>query len=208
MPRESWTRDVLSSPIGEILLVTDREGRLRALDFEDYEARMLRLLRTQSPGIWLGSGHAPEELRRSIGAYFEGDLHALHSVRWTTGGTHFQRQVWQALGQIPVGATWTYAEVASSIGRPSAMRAVGMANGSNPIAVVVPCHRVIGRDGTLTGYGGGLGRKQWLLRHEGCSVERRPALTSSRSWISLEAAVTLQRSYHGGAPEVVPCRCR
>lgn len=157
----------MSSPIGDILLVTDREGQLRALDFEDYEARMLRLLRTQNPGIGLGSGHAPGELRRSIGAYFEGDLHALRSVRWMTGGTHFQRQVWQALRQIPVGATWTYAEVASSIGRPSAMRAVGMANGSNPIAIVVPCHRVIGRDGTLTGYGGGLGRKQWLLRHEG-----------------------------------------
>lgn len=167
MPHESWTRDLLSSPIGDVLLVTDREGRLRALDFGDYEARMLRLLRTQNCGVSLENGQAPEEVRRAIGAYFEGDLHALLSMRWMTGGTHFQRQVWQALGQIPVGATSTYAEVASFIGRPSATRAVGMANGSNPIAIVVPCHRVIGRNGALTGYGGGLTRKQWLLGHEG-----------------------------------------
>lgn len=171
MPHEFWKRDVLNSPIGDVLLVTDREGRLRALDFDDYEARMLHLLRTQNLGVGLESGQAPEEVRQSIRAYFDGDLNALSSVRWMTGGTNFQRQVWQALAQIPVGATLSYAEVASSIGRPSATRAVGMANGSNPIAIVVPCHRVIGRDGTLTGYGGGLARKQWLLRHEGWSRE-------------------------------------
>ncbi len=198
MSHETWTRDVLSSPIGDILIVTDREGRLRALDFNDYEARMLRLLRTQNRGIGLGSGQAPAEVREAISAYFDGDLDALHPLRWATGGTHFQRQVWQALRQIPVGATRTYAEVASSIGRPSATRAVGMANGSNPIAIVVPCHRVIGRNGTLTGYGGGLGRKQWLLRHEG--------------WVSCEEvavdllAVTGQSGSCSKASNVVPRR--
>ncbi len=83
------------------------------------------------------------------------------------GGTRFQQRVWQALTEIPFGSTWTYRDLARRIGSPGAARAVGAANGNNPLPLVVPCHRVIGADGSLTGYGGGIERKQWLLRHEG-----------------------------------------
>ena len=87
-------------------------------------------------------------------------------------GTPFQKRVWDALRQVPAGKTATYAEIAVLIGSPAAVRAVGAANGANPVAVVVPCHRIIGSNGTLTGYGGGLKRKEWLLRHEGWLLSR------------------------------------
>jgi methylated-DNA-[protein]-cysteine S-methyltransferase len=99
--------------------------------------------------------------------YFQGELAALDDVAVELNGTPFQKQVWQALRRIPSGTTISYAELARRIGNPSAIRAVGTANGANPVAVIVPCHRVIGSDGSLTGYGGGLERKQWLLAHEG-----------------------------------------
>ena len=107
--------------------------------------------------------------RQAVDAYFAGDLAALAAISWRTGGTDFQRSVWTALCAIPVGETVTYKQLAERIGRPSAVRAVGLANGANPVGVVVPCHRVIGSDGSLTGYGGGLERKRWLLTHEGAS---------------------------------------
>jgi methylated-DNA-[protein]-cysteine S-methyltransferase len=99
-------------------------------------------------------------------AYFAGNLTAIDDLPVATGGTDFQRQVWRALRQIPCGETISYGELARRIDRPAAVRAVGLANGSNPISVVVPCHRVIGSDGSLTGYGGGIERKRWLLTHE------------------------------------------
>lgn len=99
-------------------------------------------------------------------AYFAGDLAALDRLEVAPEGTAFQQQVWAALRKIPVGATTSYAQIARAIGRPTAVRAVGAANGRNPIALVVPCHRVIASDGTLCGYAGGLWRKQWLLQHE------------------------------------------
>jgi methylated-DNA-[protein]-cysteine S-methyltransferase len=88
----------------------------------------------------------------------------------TTGGTDFQRTVWKALRAIPAGETRTYGQLAAAIGSPRAVRAAGLANGQNPVAVIVPCHRVIGANGTLTGYAGGLARKRWLLAHEGVAV--------------------------------------
>jgi methylated-DNA-[protein]-cysteine S-methyltransferase len=88
-----------------------------------------------------------------------------------TQGTAFQRRVWRALGKIPYGETWSYGKLAQRIDNPKASRAVGLANGANPISIVVPCHRVIGANGTLTGYGGGLNRKRWLLTHEGCAFK-------------------------------------
>ena len=91
-------------------------------------------------------------------------------------GTEFQREVWAVLRTIPFGSTWSYAQVALRLGRPGALRAVGAANGSNPIAIVVPCHRVVGSDGSLTGYGGGLARKRWLLEHE---MGERPLFPTS-----------------------------
>lgn len=153
--------DSLTTPIGEALLVVDDTGRLRALDWVEHAERLARW--AKSPR----QGRAPRPTRDAIDAYFAGELEALRRVAWLGDGTEFQRTVWQALTEIPAGTTLSYGALAAKLGRPKAMRAVGLANGSNPISVVVPCHRVIGADGTLTGYGGGLPRKRWLLRHEG-----------------------------------------
>ena len=111
-------------------------------------------------------GKSREESLMRSNDIFTGALTALDALPVATAGTPFQRAVWQALREIPCGTTVSYAALAQKIGKPSAMRAVGLANGSNPIGVVVPCHRVIGADGSLTGYGGGLDRKRWLLDHE------------------------------------------
>lgn len=155
-----------ATPVGPLLIVTDEDGALRALDFEDYEARMRRLLTRHYGRHELEDGAAPPAVAGALDAYFAGDLTALDAVATATGGTEFQQRVWQALRTIPAGATESYGALAARLGRPSASRAVGMANGKNPIAIVVPCHRVIGADGSLTGYAGGVGRKTWLLEHE------------------------------------------
>lgn len=162
-----------ASPIGEILLVTDGQA-LRALDFADHEARMLTLLRRQHGPFALTDAPGPTPATAALAAYFAGDLHALDSLRATTTGTAFQQQVWAALRRIPAGETTTYAALSARIGRPKAVRATGAANGANPVALVIPCHRVIGADGSLTGYGGGLARKRWLLAHE-AAHRRAPA---------------------------------
>ncbi|PTS91181.1 MULTISPECIES: methylated-DNA--[protein]-cysteine S-methyltransferase, partial [unclassified Caulobacter] len=162
--------DRLPSPLGEILLVTDQTGAVRALDFHDYAPRMLRLLHRHYGEPHLDDGPAPASVRADLSAYFEGDLAALVAIPWATGGTAFQRQVWTALTTIAPGTTATYAALAAQIGRPTSMRAVGAANGANPIAILVPCHRLIGATGALTGYAGGLQRKAWLLRHEGVTL--------------------------------------
>jgi methylated-DNA-[protein]-cysteine S-methyltransferase len=113
-----------------------------------------------------GAGHPVlERAREQLAAYFAG-TRRFFELPVDPRGTDFQRSVWRALGAIPFGATRSYAELATAVGRPSASRAVGGANGRNPISVIVPCHRVIGADGALTGYAGGLSRKEWLLRHE------------------------------------------
>ena len=153
--------DRMASPIGEMLLVTDAAGVLRALDFTDCAARMGRLTKAETT-----PGAAPMAIRRALADYFAGDLAALARISWDGGGTAFQRLVWQALTNIPAGTTRTYGGLAASIGRPTAIRALGAANGANRVSIVVPCHRLIGADGSLTGYGGGLWRKNWLLQHE------------------------------------------
>ncbi|MDP1777897.1 MAG: methylated-DNA--[protein]-cysteine S-methyltransferase [Brevundimonas sp.] len=163
---ETLTLDRIATPVGEVLLVTDAAGAVRALDFADYEARMTRLLARHAPGAVLVEGRAPETVRRAVEGYFGGDVQALDGVAVRTGGTDFQRTVWKALRAIPAGETRTYGQLAVAIGSPKAVRAAGLANGQNPIAVIVPCHRVIGANGTLTGYAGGLERKRWLLDHE------------------------------------------
>ena len=164
---ESLTLDRIATPVGEVLLVTDDQGAVRALDFADYEARMTRLLARHAKGAAVVEGRAPETLRSRLEAWFSGDLTALDGVAVRTGGTEFQRAVWAALREIPVGETRSYGQLAAAIGSPRAVRAAGLANGQNPIAVIVPCHRVIGASGALTGYAGGIERKRWLLRHEG-----------------------------------------
>ena len=167
---ESFTLDRLTTPIGTMLLVIDEGGALRALDFEDYEARMSELLRLHYGAVGLGSGRAPKAMRSALSAYFAGDFAALKTIAWRVAGTPFQRKVWTALPKIQAGKTMSYGALAAKLGAPNAMRAVGHANGSNPISVVIPCHRLIGANGSLVKYGGGLHRKQWLLRHEGVEV--------------------------------------
>ncbi len=152
--------DRVSSPVGTIVLVWDAEGALRALDFSDHEPRMRRLLRRHYGNDELEEGRAPVAITGPLAAFFAGDLAALDAVAVRTNGTEFQRRVWSRLRRIPAGTTMTYGQLAAAIGAPSASRAVGLANGANPVGIVVPCHRVIGADGTLTGYGGGLPRKQ------------------------------------------------
>jgi methylated-DNA-[protein]-cysteine S-methyltransferase len=158
----------IATPIGEMEIVTDDEGNLRVVDWTDYDSRMHRLLRRYygEGAFKLAIGRNPEHVTGAIEKYFAGDLHAIDNLAVQTGGTTFQREVWSALRKIPCGTTVSYATIAQRIGRESAVRAVGLANGANPVGVVVPCHRVIGADGSLTGYGGGLERKRWLLEHE------------------------------------------
>ncbi|MDD1522063.1 MULTISPECIES: methylated-DNA--[protein]-cysteine S-methyltransferase [Bradyrhizobium] len=167
---ERFGLDRLATPIGTALLVTDAEGKLRALDWHDYEHRMRELLRLHYGTVDLGDRPAPAEMRTALSRYFEGELGQLSGIAWRTAGTPFQQKVWTALAQIPAGTTLSYGALAATIGMPNAIRAVGHANGSNPISVVLPCHRLIGADGSLVKYGGGLARKRWLLRHEGVEV--------------------------------------
>lgn len=171
-PPEILYLDSIATPVGEGLLVTDAEGFLRAFDWRTHEDRMHLLLRRQNPPTLLKAGRAPDAVRSAFETYFAGDLGALSKVRWRTGGTPFQRVVWSTLCAIPAGETLSYKGLAMKIGKPSAMRAVGLANGANPVGIVVPCHRVIGSNGGLTGYGGGMERKQWLLTHEGAAFRR------------------------------------
>lgn len=173
---ETFALSRMATPIGDALVVTDDEGRLRVFEWRDHEDRMQSLL-----DRFYGAGRA--RLVEGIGgktakpvldrlkAYFKGDIAAIDAIPADSAGTDFQRKVWKMLRRIPAGETWSYNGLAQRIGRPAAIRAVGAANGANPISVVVPCHRVIGANGSLTGYGGGLERKRWLLRHEGVAVE-------------------------------------
>ncbi|MCU1263145.1 MAG: methylated-DNA--protein-cysteine methyltransferase [Bryobacterales bacterium] len=160
--------DRVETPIGELLLVADDLGKLRAVDWADYEPRMLRLLRLHygKDGFHLDPARNPHGLRERINRYFAGDIDAIDEIPVETAGTAFQRSVWYELRKIASGAPVSYGTLARQIARPKAVRAVGLANGSNPIGIVVPCHRVIGSNGSLTGYGGGLERKRWLLEHE------------------------------------------
>jgi methylated-DNA-[protein]-cysteine S-methyltransferase len=160
--------DRVPSPLGTMLLVCDDEDRLRALNFDEFEARTEKLLRRHygEGGYTLASGRAPATVRGALEAFFAGELEAISSVPVRTGGTDFQRRVWAVLRRIPAGTTMSYGQLAADIGHAGASRAVGLANGANPVGIVVPCHRVIGANGTLTGYGGGIERKRWLLAHE------------------------------------------
>lgn len=168
--------DRFHTPTGEMILVADHGGNVRAVDWADHEARMRRLLRLHygQDGFKLEPACNPHGLRDAFDGYFAGELSALDALPVQTGGTLFQREVWRALREIVCGTTVSYAQLAERIGRPSAVRAVGLANGANPTVIVVPCHRVIGANGTLTGFGGGIERKSWLLKHEmyGIGVEQ------------------------------------
>lgn len=171
MPREKLELliDRFATPAGEMIVIADREGNLRVVDWTDHEARMTRSLDRQygKGGYTLAAARDPGGLSTAMRRYFAGDHAVLDKLPVKAEGTPFQKSVWQALRKIGCGTTISYAELARRIGRPKAVRAVGLANGQNPVSVVVPCHRVIGSNGSLTGYGGGLPRKKWLLEHEG-----------------------------------------
>ena len=157
--------DAFDSPIGTVLIVADGE-HLCALDFADCEERMMKLLRRHYGSFHLVPTPDPAGFSSRVHAYFAGDYHSLDAIPVNTGGTDFQQQVWAALRTIRVGTTTTYRELAIKLGKPTAYRAVGAANALNPVGIVLPCHRVIGADASLTAYAGGLTRKQWLLQHE------------------------------------------
>lgn len=151
------------TPVGP-LRVAERDGRVVALAFADQFERVAAPVRRRFPGPWIDG--EPRCLR-SLERYVAGDLAALEQLDVDVDGSAFRRQVWTSLRAIPVGETRSYADIARDVGAPTAVRAVGSANGANPVWLIVPCHRVVRSDGALGGYGGGVERKRWLLRHEG-----------------------------------------
>ncbi len=158
--------DEFDSPIGRLLFASDGE-RICTLSFPGRERQTETWLRRRFGACESKHGSDPQDVRSILRRYFSGDLHAFDATPVDTGGTTFQEEVWKTLRTIRAGETWSYSQLAATIRRPRAVRAVGHANGQNPVAIIVPCHRVIGASSALTGYGGGLERKRWLLQHEG-----------------------------------------
>ena len=155
------------SPIGALTCVTLGDT-LFTLEFEENVERVRACLERRGVGLdAVPRAPAKSEIARRIEAYFEGDLGAIEGLAVADHGTPFERRVYAELRKIPTGEVVSYSELARRAGRPAAVRAVGATNAKNPIAIVVPCHRVIGANGALTGYAGGVERKQWLLAHEG-----------------------------------------
>jgi methylated-DNA-[protein]-cysteine S-methyltransferase len=155
----------LATPLGDVRFAR-HSGQLLALAFAECWPAVGRALERRVGRVeWLPAGDA-NELDARLRGYFAGELSTLSGVAVELAGTDFQRRVWRALREIPAGATTSYAELARRIGAARAVRAVGAANGANPLWLVVPCHRAIGSDGSLTGYAGGIERKRWLLAHE------------------------------------------
>lgn len=165
--------DKIDSELGQILLVSNGSA-LCALDFIGNESRMATLLKKRFGSFHLVEHPNPQDFSDCVRSYLAGNLTSLQDLPVNLGGSSFQQQVWSTLRTIPIGTVITYAELAQRIGKPTACRAVGMANGQNPIAIVFPCHRVIGANAKLTGYSGGLDRKRWLLKHEGVALKSEP----------------------------------
>jgi methylated-DNA-[protein]-cysteine S-methyltransferase len=161
-----FLRDKIETPIGDMVLIA-RDGVLLLLEFDEARDRVKREIKARFGDVELQPATNPSVLSDVIRSYFAGNLSAINDLTTDGGGTDFEKNVWTELRKIPCGVTVSYGSIAKTLGDIQLSRAVGMANGKNPIAIVVPCHRVIGADGTLTGYGGGLHRKEWLLRHEG-----------------------------------------
>jgi methylated-DNA-[protein]-cysteine S-methyltransferase len=158
----TWLVDRFESPVGTLLVAVSERGVLHRLSFTD------------EPIADAVPTRDPHGVCSALARYFAGEITVIDSLTCDGQGTDFQRQVWRALRDIPAGQTESYLGLATRIGKPAAVRAVGAANGANPIALVVPCHRVIGADGSLTGYGGGLPRKKWLLAHEARHIAAGP----------------------------------
>lgn len=180
--------ETIITPLGELEIITDEQGNLRALEWVEFRDRLMKLLishygqslnhknsnaavlpksKKTKVGFLLTQHSVAKDLRQRIEDYFAGNLHSIDNIVVATLGTEFQNKVWTMLRTIPCGQVISYGEMAKRLGKPKAARAVGMANASNLISLVVPCHRVIGSNGTLTGYASGIERKRWLLIHEG-----------------------------------------
>ncbi|AMY09892.1 Methylated-DNA--protein-cysteine methyltransferase [Luteitalea pratensis] len=156
----------IETPIGELLVAVTDEGRLVATYFAPPDDPQALLARAAGSAVRMRAHADPAGCCTALRAYFAGHLDAIETLPAAPVGTPFQREVWSALRMIPCGSTTSYGALARQLGRPAASRAVGLANGANPVSIVIPCHRVIGANGSLTGYGGGLDRKRWLLAHE------------------------------------------
>jgi methylated-DNA-[protein]-cysteine S-methyltransferase len=164
--RTRFLFDTMDTPIGTAVLIVDERGALRMHRWEDSVETWRAEFQRRYGETDLVPQRDPFGYAATLQRYFDGDIAAIDTIRVTFTGTPFQTKVWSALRAIPGGTTLSYGALAARIGAPKAARAVGLANGANPIALVVPCHRIIGSDGALTGYGGGLPRKRWLLGHE------------------------------------------
>jgi len=162
------TLSALPSPIGPLAVACDADGRVRGVSFG---AGLERSMRRTWPGATLAEGETADAVRTGLEAYFSGDRAALARIDWSLDGAAaadgFQTRVWRALAEVPVGTTISYGEMAKRAGEPGAAQAAGVALNRNPMPLVLPCHRVVGADGAMVGFGGGLERKTWLLRHEG-----------------------------------------
>lgn len=177
-PSTTLYQTTIDSPIGDILLVTD-SNVLVSLDYAGYEHRMMRLLEKRYGAFNLVEttkgrnepSQFPHDIVLSLQAYLAGNLAAIDNIAVNPGGTKFQNTVWHALRSIPPGSVMSYGALARQLGNPAAVRAVGTTNSLNPISIVLPCHRVIGANGSITGYAGGIERKRWLLEHEGVDLE-------------------------------------
>ena len=163
---EQYFFEQIQSPVGPLLMICDKAGDMRVLEFQDREERWRPTIARRFQDATMTEKPGAFGLAQTLARYFEGDIEAIDAISTKATGSDFQLAVWKALREIPAGTTTSYGAIARKLGKPDAMRAVGLANGANPIAIVVPCHRVIGADGSLTGYGGGLERKRWLLAHE------------------------------------------
>lgn len=165
---ERLVLSVAPSPIGPLAFAVDECGVLRGLSFGD---GLRRSMARAYPATPVEEGALSDELAEVLEAYFAGDRRALDRVAWSldgcSAGDDFQARVWKALAEVPAGATISYGEMAKRAGEPGAAQAAGAALNRNPIPLVLACHRVVGVDGSMTGFGGGLERKTWLLRHEG-----------------------------------------
>lgn len=179
--------DRIESPIGTILIISDGR-RLIALDYRGYDHRMNGFLAARFGEYELREAADPGGATSALRAYLGGDLRAIETLPCDGGGTPFQESVWAELRRIPAGTTITYGELARRVGQPNASRAVGHANSLNPIAIVVPCHRVIGANATLTGYAGGLDRKRWLLTHEGVALRDEAVAPRDAAQLTLFAS--------------------
>lgn len=175
----------IDSPCGELRLIVDEAGAVVAIDFHPERWAWSALTRLRVPEVELFQDEErTAELARQLREYFAGERREFELTLAATG-SGFEKKVWQALVGIPYGETRSYGQVAAAIGHPTAARAVGAANGANPIPIIVPCHRVIGADGSLTGFGGGLDNKRWLLTLERGTPPEPPQLSLFSSADSL-----------------------